>query len=300
MNKTKDSFLIKELENLTGVKAHTIRIWEKRYAIFKPQRMDTNIRTYDLGDLQKLLNIALLQDNGMKISKIAKLKEEEITKKALDLVQVKGIQNQAIQNLKLSMVNFDKSLFLKTYAELEKKMDFREIFKSVFMPFLEELGLLWQSHEISPAQEHFATNLIKQKIYSNIEVHQSPNHKDDNTVYILFLPEDEIHDLGLLYLNYEMQALGHNTIYLGATMPMNQLYNLPETPHKRIYISYFTVSPTADKLEKYIHTFTQEMDPDRNSQLWVLGQQVKHLGHNGPSEKVQIFESIPHLLKSVK
>ena len=165
MNSVKKSFGIRDLENLSGIKAHTIRIWEKRYGLLKPERTETNIRTYSLQSLQKLLNVTLLYNNGYKISKIADLPEGQIVQEVREIVAQNSVKSHAINAFKLAMINFDQSLFQKTYSGLLAERSFREIFWEVFMPLLHELGLLWQSDTIGPAHEHFITHLIKQKIY---------------------------------------------------------------------------------------------------------------------------------------
>src|SRR5690606_16574675 len=169
MNIVKDSFSIKDLENLSGVKAHTIRIWEKRYKLFNPNRTDTNIRYYSLASLQKLLNTVLLCNNGHKISKIAQLPEEEIPDLVKKIGSEGSINNDFLNSFKLAMVNFDRSQFEKTYNTLITTKTFREIFYDVFIPLLTELGLLWQTDTINPAHEHFISGLIKQKVIANTE-----------------------------------------------------------------------------------------------------------------------------------
>ena len=169
MNNVKKQFSIRDLENLSGIKAHTIRIWEKRYGLLSPERTSTNIRTYSLASLQKFLNITLLYKNGHKISKIARISERDIPLAVREIVAENSIKNHAINAFKLSMINFDQALFQKTYNSLLTDRTFREIFWDFFMPLLAELGLLWQTDTISPAHEHFITNLIKQKIYSATE-----------------------------------------------------------------------------------------------------------------------------------
>ena len=155
MNNIKNTFSIKDLENLSGIKAHTIRIWEKRYNILSPMRTDTNIRHYDLQSLQKLLNICLLNDYGYKISKIAQFPQEKIPKMVQEIVSEKSAKSHAINSFKMAMVNFDQALFLKTYDELLSEKSFKEIFYEVFIPLITEIGLLWQSETISPSHEHF-------------------------------------------------------------------------------------------------------------------------------------------------
>ena len=226
MNNVKTSFSIRDMENLSGIKAHTIRIWEKRYNLFSPERTDTNIRTYSLESLQKLLNVTLLYNNGYKISKIAKLGEDNIPVLVNEIIAEKSEKSHALNSFKLAMLNFDQALFLNTYNELTEDKTFTQIFNDVFLPLLNELGLLWQTNTISPAHEHFISNLIKQKIYIHTEQLQfeAPTKKDE--VYVLFLPENEIHELGLLYVNYQLALNGYKTVYLGQTMPVESLEDL--------------------------------------------------------------------------
>src|SRR3970282_882472 len=169
INNVKSVFSIKDLENLSGIKAHTIRIWEKRYNVLKPMRTDTNIRLYDLASLQKLLNIVLLHDYGYKISKIASYSEDKIPSLVREIISSKNSKNHAISAFKMAMMNYDEELFLNTYNWLIAEKSFKEVFHEVFIPLLEELGLLWQTDTITPAHEHFISYLIKQKLLTNTE-----------------------------------------------------------------------------------------------------------------------------------
>src|SRR5690606_14175046 len=197
MNIVKDNFSIKDLENLSGIKAHTIRIWEKRYKLLNPNRTDTNIRYYSLASLQKLLNIVLLCNNGYKISKIAQLSEEEIPFLVKQIGSEGSINNESLNSFKLAMINFDQGLFAQTYNTLITTKTFREIFYDVFIPLLTELGLLWQTDTITPAHEHFITGLIKQKVIANTENLAFKDINERSKVFVLFLPENEIHEIGL-------------------------------------------------------------------------------------------------------
>ena len=165
MNNIKTEFTIKDLENFSGIKAHTIRIWEKRYNLFEPNRTDSNIRYYDINSLQKILNISLLNNNGLKISKIAALSQKGIEQQIKELIFKDGFENQAANSLKLAMLNFDENLFNVTYNNLVAQSSLRDVFKNVFLPFMNDLGILWQVNSITPAHEHFITNLISQKIH---------------------------------------------------------------------------------------------------------------------------------------
>jgi len=296
MNNVKKSFSIRDMENLSGIKAHTIRIWEKRYNLFSPERTATNIRTYSLRSLQKLLNIVLLYHNGYKISKIAKIPENEIPVLVRGIVAKNSEKSHAINAFKLSMINFDQALFFNTYNSLLAERSFREIFIEVFIPLLNELGLLWQTDTISPSHEHFITNLIKQKIYINTEKLQiiEPTRKDK--VFVLFLPENEIHELGLLFLNYEINLKGYKSIYLGQTMPIENLVDIIKYYSNVHFVSYFTVSPTKDEIQKYIASFEKEVNSIGNSKLWILGHQVQHMGSEELPDSIKTFNSIERLV----
>ena len=200
MNNIKLDFTIKDLENISGIKAHTIRIWEKRYNLLEPKRSETNIRFYSNEDLQKLLNIVLLNNNDIKISKISKMSDEELILQTRALAFVTSLNDESINALKLSMFQFDKRLFNNVYEKLLEEKTFQEIFQEVFIPFLNDVGLLWQTDTLKPAHEHFISNLIVQKILINTEKLQF-NISETSKTYVLFLPENEIHEIGLLYLN---------------------------------------------------------------------------------------------------
>jgi len=163
MDRIKSTFSIKNLENISGIKAHTLRIWEKRYNLLEPERTDTNIRRYSLESLQKLLNVTLLNNHGFKISKIASLNQDEIPKLVRSIALKSNSEQVAINAFKLSMINFDYELFDTNYEEVLQHHDFEYLFMQVFMPLMKELGILWQTGAISPAHEHFITNLVKQK-----------------------------------------------------------------------------------------------------------------------------------------
>ena len=226
MNSVKNTFSIKDLENLSGIKAHTIRIWEKRYNVLEPMRTETNIRFYDLLALQKLLNITLLHDYGYKISKISKMPQEKIPELVREIVTVKNAKNHALSSFKLAMMNFDQNLFFKTYNTLLSEKSFREVFFEVFIPLMEEIGFLWQAETVTPAHEHFISYLIKLKLLVNTEKIQIQAPTKQDRIFVLYLPMNEIHELGLMYVNYEILSSGYKTIYLGESVPIDSLKDL--------------------------------------------------------------------------
>lgn len=297
MNNIKVNFSIKDLENLTGIKAHTIRIWEKRYNLLSPDRSDTNIRNYGITSFQKLLNISYLNNNGLKISKIASLKEEEIPIKVREIASRGKVEDHAINALKVSMINFDQVLFYNTYNNLLENKAFSDIFYSVFMPLLNDIGLLWQTNTISPAHEHFISVHIKQKILLNIEKLQSLEPKPDTKTYVLFLPDNEIHDIGLLYINYELRSKGFHTIFLGESVPMSSLTDLFNFFEEIIFVSYFTVYPENENVTSYLENFSELLLKENRSQLLLLGQKLSNYDRNSLPKKISIFNSIENLVK---
>lgn len=298
MNNIKNVFSIKDLENLSGIKAHTIRIWEKRYNVLQPMRTDTNIRLYDLASLQKLLNITLLHDYGYKISKISAYPEDQIPVMVREIVSSKSAKNHAITAFKMAMMNFDQELFFSTYNWLSEAKSFKEIFNQVFIPLLEELGLLWQTDTITPAHEHFISYLIKQKVLVNTEklLMEKPTKAD--TVFVLSLPMNEIHELGLMYLNYEILSSGYKTVYLGESMPIDNLKDLKKHFESIVFVSYLTVQPERSGLNDYIKQMADELVDD-TTKLWYTGWLTQFIDKENLSDRVVVFNSISELVEKI-
>lgn len=299
MNNVKSTFSIKDLENLTGIKAHTIRIWEKRYNLLEPERTDTNIRYYNLESLQMLLNVSYLNDNGYKISKIASLSKQETDEIVRNIAIKSGSQNHALNLLKLSMLNFDQALFYSTYDNLAKEKSFKEIFYDVFIPLLSEIGLLWQTDTITPAHEHFITTLIRQKISTNTEIYQSKNKKQSQSTFVLFLPDNEIHELGLMYLNLEIISNGYQSILLGPSVPINSLLNIIGHYEKITFISYFTVQPERENLESYLKEFEYKLLKSPNFEFWILGRMIKYIDSKKLPKSIKLFKNIDDLVNKL-
>ena len=299
MNNIKNVFSIKDLENLSGIKAHTIRIWEKRYNVLEPMRSDTNIRSYDIRNLQKLLNIVLLHNYGYKISKIATLDQNEMNKLAKDIISEKSAKNHAISTFKMAMMNFDQSLFFQTYNQLLNEKTFREVFYTVFIPLMQELGFLWQTETITPAHEHFITYLIKQKLLINTEKVQILEPTKTDKVFVLFLPLNEIHELGLMYLNYEILLNGYQTIFLGESIPVSSLMDLKNSFEKITFLSYLTVEPNQDEVNNYIAELETNLLANTNHELLLLGRMTEFIADKTKFENIHIFNSIEELTASL-
>lgn len=298
MNNIRTSFSISDLENFTGIKAHTIRAWERRYGLFTPQRTEGNQRFYDLENLQKLLNVKLLYDYGHKISEIAAMPDHQLPQNILNATSTKLTFDHAIDSFKIAMLEFDQSKFERTYQGLKEEIGFRDIFIEVFIPLMEQIGLLWQVDSITPANEHFITNLIQQKVLTNIEAVGHQMDYSDKHVFVLYLPMHEIHDLGILYLHYELVSRGKRSIYLGQSVPIESLTPMISRFESITYVSYFTVSPDVTKIGSYMERVKDELLTRPQDNLWILGRQIAHIDNDMLPYRANIYPGLTQLLGS--
>lgn len=275
MNNIKTAFSVKDLENLSGIKAHTIRIWEKRYSIFSPDRNENNIRSYNSEDLLKLLNITFLNNFGYKISKISSMTDEDMNGLVKQIYSSKNSASLAISSLKFAMFNFDTALFHETYNKLLETKTFQEIFYDVFIPLLDEIGVLWQTATLKPIHEHFISSLIRQKLYTVIEDAQQKINYDRKKIFVLYLPMHEIHELGLVFVNYLLLNQGYKTLYLGESVPMKDLEDMKTYFDEVTFISYFTVQPEYEEVEAYLEEFRTTILEGTSNKLYVLGKQIE-------------------------
>ena len=233
-------YSINDLEKLSGVKAHTIRIWEKRYNIIEPSRTETNFRYYNDEQLKKLLNISLLNNYGYKISKIAALCESEICKEVEKVASSGKVYDAQIEQLVVSMIELNEDKFEQHLTNLILNDGFEDAMLNVIYPFFDKVGLLWQTGNVKPAQEHFISNLIRQKIIVAIDSlpkHTIPNPK----TFLLFLPEGELHEIGLLFTSYRLRKYGHKVIYLGQSLPLEDLAYVAKTRKPDFIVTYLTI-----------------------------------------------------------
>jgi len=293
----KSVFSIKDLENLSGIKAHTIRIWEKRYQVLSPMRTGTNIRYYDTTALQKLLNIALLHRHGYKISKISRLPDSRVPEMVAEIMSKKNVGIHAVSAFKMAMMNFDAAFFYRTYAQLLEEKPLHDVFYEVIIPLMEEIGLLWQTGTISPAHEHFISHLVRQKIMAGTESLLLRSGQQHRT-FVLFLPEGEVHEIGLLYLNYELVRAGCKTIYLGSHMPSRTLREIKRFCESPVFVSYFTVAPMPEKVQEHVRELASFVLGD-NAELWLLGRNTAGLDVSVLPMDVKLFDSIPKVVREI-
>jgi len=295
----KTQFSIKDLENLASVKAHTIRIWEKRYNLLSPERTETNIRRYSMESLKRILNISFLYHNGYKISKIAELSKQEIT----EAVKEKSLDNKeilAINAFKTAMFEFDIQLFNEAYNELKKEKSFSKIFKEVFIPLLKDIGFLWQIGTIDPIHESFISESIKQKIILNIDSKQKKATRDNGYTFVLFLPYEEVHDIGLMFAHYKVVSAGYKTIYLGSSIPMEDLKNLLKHKEEIIFLTYLTLQPQGNKPYNFIKNFIKTTCTDEDCSLWIMGPKAKLLAKEKTPSNISLISSFTSFNDHIK
>jgi DNA-binding transcriptional MerR regulator len=249
----KDTFQIKDLENLTGVKIPTLRIWEKRYDILKPTRTSTGIRFYTIEEVAKILNVVYLNRNGWKISKIAQLSVKEMQLVVRNLDQTTSDYPMEVEQFLISMLQFDTLKFNEIYSQIRKLNSFSKVYETYLIPLLKRIGVLWQTDTIDVVHEHFISSLISQKLIFEIE-NLSLSLKKDKT-YILFLPENEMHEIGLRYLQYQLLKNNKQTLYLGNHVAIKHLDRFKDRKDV-VLIGNLTISPNEKSLANYL----QELD----------------------------------------
>lgn len=218
-------FSIKDIEAVSGIKSHTLRIWEQRYGIITPKRTETNIRYYDDDDLRFIINISILNKNGTKISEIAKMSKDQINEAIVSLnssAQPSHQSDNQVKSLVSNMLSYDEYGFHKVLTTHIIQHGVELTMVNLVFPFLVEIGLLWQVGSIQPSHEHFATNIITQKLYVAIDGHVG-RFTENRKRFLLFLPEHEQHSIGLLFANYLCRSRGHDVLYLGQEVPLVDL-----------------------------------------------------------------------------
>ncbi len=264
-------YTINDLEKLSGIKAHTIRMWEKRYNIVSPQRTETNIRYYHDCDLKKLLNISTLNKHGFKISSIARMNEKEINEKIMDISGTRSDHDTLINTLVVAMIEMNEESFEQILNNAILKLGFEKCVTHVLYPFLEKVGVLWLTGTINPAQEHFITNLIRQKMIIAIDG-QSKVVSPDAKTFVLFLPEKELHELGLLFYNFILKKNGYRVIYLGQSVPFDDLVEIVNIRDADYLFTYFVAAMNHDDIPGYLRRMS---DAFPTKKIFITGLQLR-------------------------
>jgi DNA-binding transcriptional MerR regulator len=288
------SYSIKDLERISGIKAHTLRIWEQRYNIISPNRTDTNIRHYSDEDLKSVLNIGILNNCGYKISKIAKMQKEEISASVVEITGNNFDANVQIDNLIIAMTEMDEDRFEKFLSANILRSGFEKTFLEILHPFMVKVGVLWLTNSINPAQEHFISNLVRQKLIAAIDGTVIAGNQE-TAKCLLYLPENELHEINLLFANLILKKNGFKTIYLGQSVPYSDIKMVCDLHKPEYLITVITCSMSDMSVEEYVH----QLSKDFNDQKIVLsGYQFSNSTIKLPS-RVKLFNSPKELLSYV-
>ncbi len=263
-------YSIKDIEQLSGIKAHTLRIWEQRYNFIKPKRTITNIRYYDDEDLKLVLNISLLKDHGHKISRICSMTEEDLQDEVKRLMEKKLGFPEQIQSLTLSMLELDEDRFEKILSTNILQIGFERTMMKLIYPFFQKIGILWQTGAITPAQEHFISNLVRQKIIVAIDG-QVVSNSNYHRKFLLYLPENELHEISLLFSAYIIKSRNNKVIYIGQNVPHEDLVNVYKDHNPDFLLTVMTTYPSAREVQSYIYQISQSF---QNSTILISGHQV--------------------------
>lgn len=278
------TYFIKDLEKLSGIKAHTIRIWEKRYNIVSPNRTDTNIRYYSNEDLKKILNVSILNRNGMKISDISNMSNSEIEKHVLDLNNHDHDFQSYVENLTLTMIDLDEERFERTFSHLVTRLGFKQTLIKVIHPFLNKIGVLWLTGAINPAQEHFVSHLIRQKLIVGIDG-VSANTKKKKERFIMFLPENEWHELSLLFYYYLIKNMGYEVIYFGQSVPYTDVVKVTNIKRPDYIFTNITATMPEDQFQAYLRELSSCFPKQI---IFIGGQQIYEFTKSIPSNIIKV------------
>lgn len=281
-------YSIRDLERLSGIKAHTIRIWEKRYGLIEPQRTMTNIRTYCDTELKKILNVSMLNRKGLKISKIARMSSQEIADQIGRIAHFVPDEQGQIEGLTTAMIDFDENRFERTIARSVIQYGFEDTIIKVIYPFFEKIGLMWQTGAVNPAHEHFVTNLVRQKVMVAIDNQFNPDEKNAKH-FLFFLPEGEWHELGILFFAFLAKKRGYRIIYLGQSVPMSDLADLLRVKPFDGLVTAFVSSPGSDDMKDYLKSLSVISG---SIPVFVSGIQVRHFEKNLPSHYTAITSPV--------
>jgi MerR family transcriptional regulator, light-induced transcriptional regulator len=285
-------YSIKELEQLSGIKAHTIRIWEKRHKIIEPSRTATNIRFYSDLDLKKIINVSLLNTYGIKISKIADMSLDDVNKKVLELSELQNDKGVHIDQMVIAMLDMEEELFEKILNNLILRFGFEKTITEIIYPFLEKIGILWQTQNITPAHEHFISNLIRQKIV--VAIDGLPIPPKTSKKILLFLPEGEMHEMGLLFYHFLIRKSGYRTYYLGQNVPHEDLISVYKV-HQPDFMLTSITSNLSISIERYLERLANDFG---QTKILASGYQVQKF--NGCKKgNIQTFSTALELSKFI-
>lgn len=289
-------YSIRDIEKLTGIKAHTLRIWEQRFGFVVPHRTDTHIRYYDDEQLKQLINVSVLIKNGRKISQVAHMSPQAISKELMrlssDTPDKELFFELQVDALVMAMIDLDENRFEDVISLCTLKYGFETTMVKVIIPFLIRAGTLWSVGEVNVAQEHFISNLVRQKLVAAIDG-QGGKSKSDKR-YLLFLPEGEYHELGLLFAQYLIKTKGYPTIYLGQSLPFDDLVKLSHRYRPHYVLTYFTTAMPRVPIPQYLARMAQHVQAGK---FLLCGPKAQESGKLPNDERFVFLRTVDDFLR---
>ncbi len=302
------TYQIKDLEELSGIKAHTIRVWEQRYKIIQPKRTPTNIRYYNDEDVRLLLNVAYLCKHRYRISKISRMSYEEMVTNILAISRRGETSEHRVNEMTVAMLEFEVEKFEQLVSTCIAELGFENGMLQIILPFLKKTGMLWLTKSINPANEHFVSNIIRQKIILETEA-AHPDYHSGSKKFLLFLPEHETHELMLLFANYLVKTRNHRTVYLGQNIPYKDIKPVVDKTNPDYLLTSFASYPSSYSLASFATPQSSENAPGYiqllagdfpGKKIFFTGQLVSADTVNFPSnvKKLEDFFELTELLES--
>ncbi|MFZ9939738.1 MAG: MerR family transcriptional regulator [Bacteroidia bacterium] len=288
-----NQFSIKDMEVLSGVKAHTIRMWEQRFQMFEPRRTPGNIRYYNDSDLKKLLNLSFLTQQGYKVSVLARMSDDELSRRVVDLSLTCTGDESRIQSLTMHMLQLNETGFTQLLSVFIRESGLERVMLDIVFPFFRAIGFMWQTGTITPAHEHFITHLIRQKLIVSID-QMDFVQRENAKRYLLFLPEGEFHELGLLFAHFVIRSRGHETIYLGANVPYGDLKTVYATYKPQVIMCILTSAQADMTASEYLNQLQTDFP---NAQIMASGKFALDSADEIASTDIMLMRDFPDLIE---
>jgi MerR family transcriptional regulator, light-induced transcriptional regulator len=296
-----NQFSISDLSAFSGIKQHTIRIWEQRYDALKPARSEGNTRHYDNGQLRRLLNISTLKDLGYKVSAVCKMPDDElftlVAQHENKLEESNG-DEYFITQLIAAAMSYDEAWFDKMYTHSLLLYGMKDHYIRILYPLLNRIGMMWRNNRIIPPYEHFISNLIRKKLLRAIDGLPAIKNVEDS--WLLFLPEDEYHEIGLLFSAYLIQLSGRKVFYIGSSVPFDCLTTIVSETKAHNLLCFVVIRRKEEQLKKFSDLLSKTF-PGVNSYIAVNREWLKKLKEKPNLKYLHAVTDLEnYLLKNLK
>jgi len=290
-------FSISQLSQFSGIKPHTIRIWEQRYNAFKPNRSDGNTRYYDDTQLRRLLNIVSLLENGHKVSSLCSMPDEDLYLMVsnLNTSEISESTEYFVSQLIAAGISYDTIYFELIFSDCVLKFGMKDAYLKVIYPMMERIGLMWATDSLPTAHEHFISNFVRQKLLAVIDSIEAPDPSSES--WMLFLPENEFHEIGLLYAQLVIRLLGKKVIYLGSNLPVESVISAIDHINPKNLLMFLVHYDLPEQIQKSLDKLTASFFGNK---IYLAGNNklISQIKLNVKTEYLQSIESLEEVLNT--